>query len=87
MSRKSKKYGCPHCENTEGFTEANVLNADASVLNFDREGEPNYAGESEIDWNSQTLDQSTAEPYRCDACGKSFVKPSIVPHTRREKSA
>jgi hypothetical protein len=46
MSKRTPKYGCPHCGSTEDFGEANVLKATAAVLSFDKRGEPIYAGES-----------------------------------------
>ena len=40
---KSKKkrttIGCPHCGNSSGFGEANIVNATADVLSFDEDGE------------------------------------------------
>ncbi|HEX4663813.1 MAG TPA: hypothetical protein VH196_05440 [Terriglobales bacterium] len=63
MSKRTPKYGCPHCGSTEDFGEANVLKATAAVLSFDKRGEPIYAGESDVDWDSQTLDPSIEEPY------------------------
>ncbi len=81
MAGKPKRYGCPHCRSTEDFAEANVLRATALVLSFNEKGEPIYVGESELDWDSQTLDRAAARPYRCEACGKSFA--NAVPVVRR----
>jgi DNA-directed RNA polymerase subunit RPC12/RpoP len=84
---KSKTYGCPHCGSTEGFAEANLMEATAYVSTFDGHGQPNYAGESDIDWDSQRLDPSKEKPYQCEACVKSFSKPSLVTGRQRKKAA
>lgn len=88
---KSKKkrttIGCPHCGNSSGFGEANILNATAEVLSFDEDGEPVYAGDTEIEWDSQKLNPHDPLPYRCDSCGECFAKPVPVAGCRRRKQA
>ena len=86
MRGSSREYGCPHCGSTAGFTEADIVRASACVLAFDTEGEPQYGGESDVDWDSQDLDPNEKEPFGCDACGKSFVKPiPISGKTKRKR--
>jgi hypothetical protein len=87
MSQKTKPFGCPHCGNRSGFTEADIVCATAAIDSFDEHGEPNYTGESEVDWNSQDLDPAESEPYACDACGGSFVRPVAVSRERRNHRA
>jgi hypothetical protein len=87
MPGSSKVFGCPHCGSTEGFTEADLVSASASILSFDETGEPVFGGESEVDWDSQALDTSESEPYGCDACGGSFAKPVPVSRKRRKRAA
>lgn len=86
-SNRSKIYGCPNCGSTEGFAEANIMEATAYVSTFDEHGHPNYAGESDIDWDSQRLDPSKEKPYQCEACVKSFTKPSLVRRRPRKMAA
>lgn len=86
MPGRSKVFGCPHCGNKEGFTEADVVCASASILSFDETGEPEFVGETEVHWDSQVLDTSESEPYGCDACGRSFAEPVPVSKKRRRRA-
>jgi hypothetical protein len=85
MSKKAKKrttkklvLGCPHCKSTEGFSEGCIVSAKADVLSFEKNGDPVYGGESDVDWNSQEVDPNIALPYACNACGEAFEKPVPV---------
>ncbi len=53
MSTPVRRNGFPNCGYMERFGEADILQATAIVLSFDTVGRPNYAGTSDIDWNSQ----------------------------------
>lgn len=82
---KDVKYGCPWCRNTEGFTESNIIEAEAEVNGFAPDGSPDYGGESKLDWNSQRIDPSKSRPYKCKNCGQEFVKPIPVTESCPER--
>jgi hypothetical protein len=75
----AKKYGCPNpeCLSTTGFTSDETVLVTADINGFDQNGDPEYAGESEVCWDTQELNKYNPTPYSCDACGFTFLKPSL----------
>ena len=75
----ANKLGCPHCGNTSGFKERNIVCVDALINEFNIAGEPDYAGESEVNWDSQIIDEKAGdELYMCEQCYGTFAKPVAV---------
>lgn len=64
-----------------------MVGATALIESFEEQGEPNYAGETEVDWDSQDLDPAEPKPFSCDACGGSFENPVVVSDEWRNRRA
>jgi hypothetical protein len=75
--KEKAAFGCPHCGNTSGFREADIIEAYADVDSFDEKGKPVFGGNTEVDWNTQILNP-TVSKYSCDSCHKPFDEPARI---------
>lgn len=70
---------CPHCEQAEVHSnELVVATAYVQQWRRDEDGKliPLYAGESRVDWESQTPDSEN--PYICTDCGETLKESDLV---------
>lgn len=78
---KEVKYGCPWCKSTQGFSQANGIEAETEVNGFAPDGSPDYGGQT----NSQRMDPEVPRSYRCKNCSERFEKPFPVTETYPER--
>ena len=46
----------------------------ANILDFEEDGEPNYAGETDVDWDSQETVMCDGEPIYYDDDGDEYLR-------------
>jgi len=71
-------YGCPECSSVEDFEQYDLIPGRAQISHFDANGEPEWEGSTEIDWDDSIPDPSVACRYHCLSCGADFHDPVLV---------
>lgn len=79
-SRQSHQVflGCPYCGNKEGFVLDEIVILKQHVVSFKADGETDFQGDGEVDWNTSRINPENPTPYTCKVCARSFAEPIPV---------
>lgn len=78
------EVSCPHCHSSE-IQGADVVLVNAAIsaftLNAAGELEPQWGGESDVDWNSQAPEDKS-RPFMCASCDARLSGADLMPGTK-----
>lgn len=74
----NKVYGCPHCGAVTDFEQYDIIPGLAQIIRFDAKGNPEWSGETKVDWDGQIPDPKSPKKYHCISCDEDFDEPVLI---------